>query len=166
MPTEKPRITSVFLVLFRFYRFSEINHERKISMKYNILLHTPVKIYNVLDIEGLHYSAEIHIQEAEITISCVRKQNGIYSIFEFTAHSENPAECYISVHGVGEGELYSFAGKSEHEQILRQSPHNYKNYSYRMDKSAIPSVAVITTEGSDIWVSDNPAHATTIQHSI
>lgn len=137
-------------------------------MKYNILLHTPVKIYNVLDIEGLHYSAEIHIQEAEITISCIRKTNGIYKIFELTAQSMNPAKCYISVHGVGEGELYSFAGKSEQEQILRQSPHNYMNYQYKMDKSAIPSVAVVTEEGCDIWVSDNPAHCDnyTTQHII
>ncbi len=137
-------------------------------MKYNIVLHTPMNNYNVLDIEDVQDSTEIYIQEAGIIISFTRKESGIYKIFEFTAISKNPAECYISIHGIGKGELYSFDGKIEHEQILRQSPHNYKNYSYRMDKSAIPSVAVITAKSSDIWVSDNPAHCDnyTTQHII
>lgn len=83
-----------------------------------------------------------------------------------TAAADAAVPCYFSLYGKGDGTLYSFNGRCEHEQLLRQSPHDYRNYHFKMDGSAVPMAAVMERGKTELFISDQPGHCDnyTTQH--
>lgn len=135
-------------------------------MKYTIILHDKNAIHPLFDLsapfpdEG---KQSYQIGPISVMASFSRKKG--VSILTLTASSEENTSCYFSLYGKGGETIYSFNEKCEHEQILRQSPHDYTNYHFKMDSSAIPMVAVCANE-TDIFISDQPGHCDnyTTQH--
>lgn len=135
-------------------------------MKYSYVIHTPE--------ENIAFDADVFGTNGDIftkgnyTLNIsVSKKRG-YKVFEVSVFANKEAEVYLSLYGEGEAELYSFNGVCDKERIFRQSPHDYHNYQFKMEKSAIPMVAAVTGENADIFISDNPSffdNATT-QHII
>ena len=132
-------------------------------MKYGFMLHTPNKKVFLGDYEGVT-DAVI----SEFKIQTKRSQKEKYELIEMTVSSENESEVYLSLVGEGEGEFFSFNGVCQDERIFRQSPHNPERYHFKMQKSAVPMVAVIQGDKADIFISDNPSYFdnATTQHII
>lgn len=82
---------------------------------------------------------------------------GNYLITEITARCTCEQKIYISLSGEGEGVMSSFGGECTDERIFRQSPHDVSRYHFKMQRGAIPMVAVTNGNGSEVFVSDNPS---------
>ena len=97
-------------------------------MTYSILLHDKNGACPLFDIgetfpqEGIW---ENQCQNIRVTASF--SQKGDAMLVTLTAAADTDASCYLSLYGKGNGTLTSFNGQCEHEQLLRQSPHNYRN---------------------------------------
>ena len=121
-------------------------------MKYFYVLHTPVENYS--------FSADIFAETEKIfsfggfTLKAEKNVKNGYGIFELTVSSRENAEVYLSLCGEGGEKFYSFEGKCAEERIFRQSPHNAKNYNFKMEKSAIPMVAAVSGREAEIFVCD------------
>jgi len=128
-------------------------------MKYSYILHTKEKNFLIDE------CADIFAQKGEKTIvsdlyefhiGCEEK--GIYKIIEITVSAKEESSVYISLCGKGECKFYSFKGPCFDERIFRQSPHNVHNYQFKMQRGAIPMVAAVEGEKSEVFVSDNPSY--------
>ena len=136
-------------------------------MTYSILLHDKNGACPLFDIgetfpqEGIW---ENQCQNIRVTASF--SQKGDAMLVTLTAAADTDASCYLSLYGKGNGTLTSFNGQCEHEQLLRQSPHNYRNYNFKMDGSAVPMAAVTERGRTDLFISDQPGHCDnyTTQH--
>ena len=135
-------------------------------MKYSYVIHTPE--------EKILFDADVFATQGDIftkgdyTLNVSATQKRGYKILEVSVFSNKEAQVYLSLMGEGDAKLYSFNGPCDKERIFRQSPHNYTNYHFKMEKSAIPMVAAVMKDSSDIFISDNPSffdNATT-QHII
>ncbi len=135
-------------------------------MKYSYILHTPN--------EEFAFEADVFaengtlIKQGEFTISISAREKRSYKVIEISVFTEEERKVYLSLCGEGKADFYSFNGPCADERIFRQSPHDYTNYGFKMEKSAIPMVAAVTSEGTDVFISDNPSffdNATT-QHII
>ena len=127
-------------------------------MNYSILLHTENATHTLFDVSDIFTAdgtRETICGNIKVTATFTKKNST--TLVSLVASSAGEAACYFSLYGKGEGTLYSFNDKYEEEHILRQSPHDYKNYHFKMDSSAIPMVAVCA-ETTEIFISDNPAH--------
>ena len=124
-------------------------------MKYFYVLHTPVENYR--------FPADIFAEKEKIfsfggfTLKAEKTDKNGYSVFELTVSSRENEEVYLSLCGEGSEKFYSFEGKCVEERIFRQSPHNAKNYNFKMEKSAIPMVAAVSGGEAEIFVCDNPS---------
>ena len=124
-------------------------------MKYLYAIHTPTeKIFFDADVFSAHSGVYKHGEYTlKTNITCKRG----YNIYELEVSAEEQREVYLSVFAEGGNEIYSFNGACKNERIFRQSPHDYKNYTFKMEKSAIPMIAIIGEAHSEILVSDNPS---------
>lgn len=126
-------------------------------MTYSLLLHTENGVFTLPFSDWLTRPGTAEAECDGIRVSCrVFSVHGLIGT-ELTASAEMPRSCYFSVHGEGNGTLYSFDGKAEQERIFRQSPHDYTRYTFRMDGTAVPMVAV-QTEKTTIFLSDHPGY--------
>ncbi len=123
-------------------------------MKYFYTLHTREK--EMAFSSDLGGESTVFAQDG-YTLSLSKSKKRGYDVFELTASAENESEVYISLCGQGAAELLSFNGTCFDERIFRQSPHDYRNYHFKMEKSAIPMVAAVCGEKTDVFVSDNPS---------
>ena len=132
-------------------------------MKYEFWLHTPDKQFPVCA-----YGKWGRTDACGFQVCTERFQKGKYDLVEVTVSSDNVAEVYISLVGEGEADLFSFNGICKDERIFRQSPHDPGRYHFKMQKSAVPMVAAIQDENSEIFISDNPSYFdnATTQHII
>ena len=138
-------------------------------MKYSYILHTKEnKILidecpNIFDQTGektiVSDPYEFHIEYTE---------KGHYKITEITVSAKEESEIYLSLFALGDAAFYSFQGPCKEERIFRQSPHDVTNYHFKMQRGAIPMVAAVKGEESEIFVSDNPSYFdnATTQHII
>ncbi len=139
-------------------------HDKGDKMNYSIVLHKKNENVVLFDLPEKDKSAEY--DGIKVSLS-VKNKNGV-NVYEVKAESDVPNECYISLYGKGEGRYFSFTGEAEKEDIYRQSPHNPGKYVFKMQGSAVPMIAVIGENGTDLLISDNPAHCQnyTTQHII
>ncbi len=102
------------------------------------------------------------------SVQMKRSKKEKYEIFEIIASSQTEQALYLSLMGEGKAELYSFNGICEEERIFRQSPHDPRDYHFKMEKSAIPMVAAVENGKAAIFISDNPSYFdnATTQHII
>lgn len=135
-------------------------------MKYSILLHTPNGVYPIFENIDIftENGAKESIREGIRVKAAFSRKHDIIRV-SLTASAERDAACYFSLYGSGVKDIYSFDAKCSEEHILRQSPHDYKNYVFKMDGTAVPMVAA-RAEQTDIFISDTPAHCDnyTTQH--
>lgn len=138
-------------------------------MNYSYILHTPENNFPIDEF------ADIFLQTGEKTIvsdlyefHIEYKDKDIYRIIEITASAKEDTSVYISLCGEGGGQFYSFQGPCFDERIFRQSPHDVNNYHFKMQRGAIPMVAVVEGEKAAFFVSDNPSYFenATTQHVI
>ena len=135
-------------------------------MKYSYILHTPEKNIKIAN-------ADLTIGEKQFcldayTVTVKTEKAGGYLLTNVTVQAENEADVYLSLMGEGEAELYSFAGLCKDERIFRQSPHDVTRYHFKMERSAIPMIAAVTENGTDLFMTDNPSYFdnATTQHII
>lgn len=139
-------------------------------MSYEILLHTPQKVLKIrefADISSFGKNFSASADGFEIKADFCEKE-GI-TVAEISVNADIPSECYVSLHGKSEGaEIYSFMKKCTNECILRQSPHNFQNYYFKMDWNTMPLAAIKSGDETDIFLSDAPAFSDnyTTQHII
>ena len=137
-------------------------------MTYSYILHTPEKNIKIADVCPFCEDGErvIDLPPYAVKVSATKK-NG-YQLLELTVSAKQEADVYLSLMGEGEAELYSFAGLCKDERIFRQSPHDVTRYHFKMERSAIPMVAAVTADGTDLFISDNPSYFdnATTQHII
>lgn len=133
-------------------------------MVYSLLLHTangafPLPVTDIFSEESFDTEAD----GVRVTYRSFAA-HGMTGV-EVTAESDEARTCFFSVCGEGAGELYSFDELITKERVIRQSPHDYKKYSFRIDGSAMPALAVRTDE-TVIFLSDHPGHCDnyTTQH--
>lgn len=128
-------------------------------MTYTILFHGPNGTHPLFDItECILNKGTWKGFCQNIRITAAFSGKGDIPLVTLTAASDENTSCYFSLYGKGDGTLYSFNGLCEHEQILRQSPHNYQNYQFKMDGSAVPMAAVIDGGKTALFISDHPGH--------
>jgi len=137
-------------------------------MKYYYVIHTPV--------ENLRFDAEIFpareqfFEKGGFTLKSEIKNKNGYNVFEVNVSSSREEKIYLSLCGEGKAgeKFFSFESPCFEERVFRQSPHAPENFSFKMEKSAIPMVAAVSESGAEIFISDNPSffdNATT-QHII
>ena len=127
-------------------------------MNYSYILHTPEK--NVVISQNVDVFSEI----GQKTVICgpysvhiSGEEKGFYRLIEITVSSVDDDQVYLSLCGEGECQQFSFKGVCKDERLYRQSPHDVERYHFKMQRGAIPMVASVNGEFSDIFVSDNPS---------
>ena len=138
-------------------------------MKYSYILHTPENQLVVADaVNPFEPVTEKNIEKEGFTFTFHHTFKNGYCITEVTVSSDSEKEVYFSLHGEGDAKLYSFGGPCFDERIFRQSPHDVTRYHFKMQRGAIPMVACVTDEITEIVVSDNPSYFdnATTQHII
>ena len=136
-------------------------------MIYKVLLHDKSGTYPLFDIKETFPDEAVWEQCCQkIRVTAVFSARGDAVLVTLTAAAEGGAACYFSLYGSGDGTLYSFNGPCKHEQLLRQSPHDYRNYQFKMDSSAVPMAAVVREGKTNLFISDHPGHCDnyTTQH--
>ena len=135
-------------------------------MKYSYILHTPEKNIKIADAD-LAIGEKLFSLDA-YTATVKTEDVGGYLLTNVTVQAEKEADVYLSLMGEGEAELYSFAGLCKDERIFRQSPHDVTRYHFKMERSAIPMIAAVTENGTDLFMTDNPSYFdnATTQHII
>ncbi|PWL98640.1 MAG: hypothetical protein DBY04_03040 [Clostridiales bacterium] len=136
-------------------------------MIYKVLLHDKSGTYPLFDIKEPFPDEAVWEQCCQkIRVTAVFSARGDAVLVTLTAAAEGSAACYFSLYGSGDGTLYSFNGPCKHEQLLRQSPHDYRNYQFKMDSSAVPMAAVVREGKTNLFISDHPGHCDnyTTQH--
>ncbi|MBQ9511412.1 MAG: hypothetical protein IJR55_06950 [Clostridia bacterium] len=133
-------------------------------MNYSLVLHTEEKNTTLCPINESTKDAVFTADKITITLK-VSEKRGV-KVFDVSA--EGIGSCYFSLHGEGEGELYSFNDKCEEEHVFRQSAHDPTKYVFAIDGSPVPMVAAVTADTIDIFISDNPSDYNnyTTQHII
>lgn len=135
-------------------------------MTYSILLHDEDGAHPLFDLKIPPDAGVSAYSLGSIRITASLSDKGDAALVTLTAAAEDSTRCYFSLYGKGAGELYSFNGRCEKEQILRQSPHDYRNYTFKMDGSAVPMAAVCEPDGTVLFISDEAGHCDnyTTQH--
>ncbi len=133
-------------------------------MEYGIVLHTPKKNSLICSLDEKRKTFD----KDSFAIVVSRSYKGKYELMEVTVSSEEEQDVYLSLMGKGEAEFFSFNGPCREERIFRQSPHDPEKFHFKMEKSAIPMVAVLKNGEADVFISDNPSYFdnATVQHII
>lgn len=133
--------------------------------KYNIVLHKDGKEYYLSPLSTLNNGEAFEIDETKV-VSSVKTIDSKTVLYELTASGKG--KCYFSLHGKSDGKFMCFNGECNEERLIRQSPHDYKQYVFKMDGAAMPVIADIQDNSSTIFISDNPSHVDnyTTQHII
>ena len=138
-------------------------------MNYSYILHTPENALTISEnVDIFHEIGEKVISLEPYTVRIVGQEKGPYRLIELTVSSDEEKQVYLSLGGEGDAKLFSFQGPCKDERLFRQSPHDVTRYHFKMQRGAIPMVACVNGENSDIFVSDNPSffdNATT-QHCL
>ena len=137
-------------------------------MKYSYILHTPEQQMMIADAEIFDAPAAKKIEKDVFSFDLTSEVKNGYRITEITVSSETDKDVYLSVMGEGDAKFYSFGGPCFDERIFRQSPHDVKRYHFKMQRGAIPMIACVTEDSTQILVSDNPSYCdnATTQHVI
>ncbi len=122
-------------------------------MKYNLILHTEILDFDLMPL----FDNQDHISLGDIDVYITRKKvDDKIDLYELKAVGKG--SCYFSVHGCGDGEMYSFNDKCSEEHIFRQSPHDCYQHVFKIDGTAVPCVSVVNDDETYIFISDNPSH--------
>jgi len=138
-------------------------------MKYSYVLRTNKNRVVIEECEDIFtQTGKRTVVSEPYTFQIECKEKGVYKIIEITVSSEKDEDVYLSLCGKGEGTFYSFQSPCRDERIFRQSPHDVSRYHFKMQRGAIPMVAAVNGEQSEIFVSDNPSYFenATTQHII
>ena len=128
-------------------------------MNYSYILHTPEKALTISEnVDVFHEIGEKVIALEPYTIRVVGQEKGLYRLIELTVSSDEEKQVYLSLGGEGNAQMFSFQGPCKDERIFRQSPHDVTRYHFKMQRGAIPMVACVNGDASDIFVSDNPSY--------
>ncbi len=128
-------------------------------MQYSYILHTPEKNLTLAEaVDVLCAPAQASYVAQDFLCRVTAQEKNAYRIIEMTVSAKTDAEVYLSIQGKGEGDIYSFAGLPKDERLYRQSPHNPDHYHFKMERSAVPMVAVVTGDAADFFISDNPSY--------
>ena len=129
------------------------------TMTYSYILHTPEKNLKISEnIDVFSETGKRTVVSEPYTFHIKAQEKGSYRMIEITVSSEQAGDVYFSLCGEGEEQLFSFKGPCGEERIYRQSPHDVTRYHFKMQRGAIPMVAVVGAETTDIFVSDNPSY--------
>jgi hypothetical protein len=129
------------------------------TMTYSYILHTPEKNLKISEnIDVFSETGKRTVLSDPYTIHIKGEEKGAYRLIEITVSSHEEGEVYLSLCGDGGDQLFSFNGPCNEERIYRQSPHDVTRYHFKMQRGAIPMVAVVGAETTDIFVSDNPSY--------
>ena len=126
-------------------------------MLYSYVLHTPSGNTVIKNNVSVWNTGKETFALGGFTFDIETVEKGNYLITNITARSESEQKIYISLSGEGEGTMSSFGGECCDERIFRQSPHDVTRYTFKMQRGAIPMVAVTNGESSEVFVSDNPS---------
>ncbi len=128
-------------------------------MKYSYILHTPEKNFTISQ------NVDVFSETGEKTVICgpyridiCGKEKASYRLIEITVTSDEEKKVYLSLCGEGNSQFFSFKGHCDVERIYRQSPHDVTRYHFKMQRGAIPMIAAVDGEVSEIFVSDNPSY--------
>lgn len=139
-------------------------------MSYEILLHTPEKTIKVKEFSDIsEFKGNFQTDIDGFSVKVDFEEKGIATLASIKVISQEDKKCYISLHGTKENaDLFSFMRKCEKECVLRQSPHNFTRYLFKMDINTMPLIAEDSGEQVKIFISDAPAFSDnyTTQHII
>ena len=128
-------------------------------MNYSYILHTPENALTISEnVDIFHEIGEKVISLEPYTVRIVGQEKGSYRLIELTVSSDEEKQVYLSLGGEGDAKLFSFQGPCKDERLFRQSPHDVTRYHFKMQRGAIPMVACVNGDASDIFVSDNPSY--------
>ena len=133
------------------------------------MIHTPEKIITVMDnVDPFVKSGEQTVEKEGFIFNVNSEIKAGYTVTEITVSSDTEQAVYLSVMGEGDATFHSFGGPCPDERIFRQSPHDVSRYHFKMQRGAIPMVAAVTDEITELLVSDNPSYFdnATTQHII
>ena len=130
-------------------------------MSYGILLHTPEKTIKVKEFSDIsEFKGNFQTDIDGFSVKVDFEEKGIATLASIKVISQEDKKCYISLHGTNENaDLFSFMRKCEKECVLRQSPHNFTRYFFKMDINTMPLIAEDSGEQVKIFISDAPALA-------
>ena len=124
-------------------------------MKYYYVIHTETE--NIFAEAGFFPTQAFVYKHGGYTLTVGSENKRGYELVTAVLTSESDTEAYLSVCAEGTGEYYSFNGICDCERVFRQSPHDHTRYQFKMEMSAIPMIAVSSSENTDIFISDNPS---------
>lgn len=128
-------------------------------MKYSYILHTPennITIFQNVDV--FSESGEKTVMCGPYCVHISGKEKASYRLIEITVTADEEKQVYLSLCGEGNSQFFSFKGPCDVERIYRQSPHDVTRYHFKMQRGAIPMIAAVDGESSEIFVSDNPSY--------
>ena len=137
-------------------------------MNYSYILHTPEKNIVITDRVNPFEEIGMTVEKEGFSVSFTSEMKNGYRLVEAKVSSAEEKEIYFSFAGNGDAKLFSFGGPVMNERIFRQSPHDVTRYHFKMQRGAIPMVAAVCGEETEIFVSDNPSYFenATTQHII